>query len=130
MQSPPFTPTNVLVAFSNREDNVRARNCNMSRTSRELIVKAAVMLPPVSLDAPPVRAPVRAHIAFELRLRVHALELLVSPQGPLHRVTLAADRAHVAPSARFDHATVSLLMQRVAGVVSVHRIRFVRPRNS
>lgn len=53
------------------------------------------MLPPVPLDAPLVRARVRAHTAAELRFRVHALELAVPPEGPLHRVTLTAVRALV-----------------------------------
>lgn len=106
------------------------RDREVSRAvARELIAEAAVMLLPVPLDAPLVRASIRTHVALELRLRVHALELFVSPQGPPHRVTLAADRAYVDPLARFGDPVVSLLIQRVdADVVSVRP--FVWPRNS
>lgn len=87
------------------------------------------MLLAVSVDAPPVRTPIRAQVALDPRLRVHALELLMPPQGPLHRVALAADRAHVASLALFDDAVVLLLMQlAAAAVVSVRP--FVRPQNS
>lgn len=91
-----------------------------------MIVKDAVMLLPVFVDAPLVRTLVRAHVTAEPRFRIHALELPMPPEGSLHRVTLAAVRAHVSPLARFVDGTPPLLMLRIADVVpGVHP--FVRP---
>lgn len=47
------------------------------------------------VHAPLMRALVRTLLATELRSRIHALELPVSPEGPLRRVALAAIRAYV-----------------------------------
>lgn len=74
------------------------------------LIAAGVMLLPVLVDAPLVRAPVLAHLAAELGLRVHALELAMPPQGPPHRVILTAVRAHVELLARLAGPRRLLMM--------------------
>lgn len=74
----------------------------------------------VFVNAPLVRAIVRAYITSEPRYRVHAFELAVPPERSFHRVTLVAIRAHVSPLARFVDGTFSFLMLRIADVVSGH----------
>lgn len=64
-------------------------------------LEADVILLPVLVDAPSVRALVRAYLATKSRFRVYALVLAMPPEGPLHRVVFAAVRAHVGPFARF-----------------------------
>lgn len=92
---------------------------------RKVIVEDAVMLLPVLVDAPFVRTLIRAYVTAEPRYRIHALELPMPPEGPLHRVTLATVRAHVSPLARFVDGASSLLMLRIVDVVPVNP--FVRP---
>lgn len=84
-----------------------------------------VMLLSVFVDAPLVGALVRTYVTAESWFRIHALELPVSPEGSLHRVTLSAVRAYVSPLACFIDGISSLLMLRIADVVSMHH--FVRP---
>lgn len=67
---------------------------------------------PVLIDAPFVRAFIRAHFAAELRLRVNALEFPMPPERSLHRIALAA-----------VHAYEDLIMH----FADVHHL--VRPRN-
>lgn len=90
---------------------------------REAIVKDAVMLLLVPVNAPLVGGFVRAYVTADPRSRIHTLELPVPPERSVHRVTLAAIRAYVSPLARFVDGTFSLLvllMLRVIDVVSVH----------
>jgi len=63
-------------------------------TNQKTIIKIAMMFLPVFVDAPFVRALIRAHLAIEVRLRVHALEFPMPPERSLHRVALAAVHAY------------------------------------
>lgn len=74
----------------------------------------------VLVNAPLVRAIVRAYITSEPRFRIYALELPVPPERSFHRIILAAIRAHVSPLARFVDGTFSLLMLRIADVIPRH----------
>jgi len=66
-----------------------------------VLVEDPVVSLPVSVDAPFVRTRVRAYVTAELRFRIHALALPMSPERSFHRVTLATVRAHVSLLARF-----------------------------
>lgn len=83
---------------------------NSSNERKASIVGVTVVPLLVVVYAPFMRARVRASLARELRLRVHALELAVTPQRPVDRVRLAAVDANELSILRVRHAPQAKLL--------------------